>query len=53
MDRAGPGNFLVVGGSPHLFTGICLRSDSGGVRDQVFESTNLIPSMGWGSLVPD
>jgi len=32
---------------------IGLRSKSDGVRDQVFESTNLIPSMGWGSLVPD
>ena len=30
-----------------------LRPDSGGVHDQVFESTNLIPIMGWGSLVPD
>ena len=29
---------------------ILLRPDSGGVRDQVFESTNLIPSMGWGSV---
>ena len=32
---------------------IGLRSESDGVRDQVFESTNLIPSMGWGSLIPD
>ena len=32
---------------------IGLRSRYDSVRDQVFESTNLIPSMGWGSLVPD
>ena len=30
-----------------------LRSKCVGVRDQVLESTNLIPSMGGGSLVPD
>ena len=30
-----------------------LRSKRVGVHDQVIESTNLIPSMGWGSLVPD
>ena len=30
-----------------------LRSKGDGVHDQVFKSINLIPSMGWGSLVPD
>ena len=38
---------------PVYLNEIGLRSKRVGVRDQVFESTNLIPSMGWRSLVPD
>ena len=30
-----------------------LRSKRDGVRDQVLESINLTPSIGWGSLVSD
>ena len=43
--------YLVV--FPVCLNEIDLRSKRVGVRDQVFESTNLIPSMGWESLVPD